>query len=266
MTETPTPDEDELVSRVLDGDATDEERTRVDGDPRLRARLQAFQRVQTALVDVEPAAADARDAAVTRALGQGSIASEPVRLHLARERRRRRIGAIVAIAAALLIAVPLLAIAFTGRGSEQKSASSADATASGAPNNTAAPLANADSAAPALYAGDLGGFETDAQLRSAVAGVMGGTQAAESGEAPQLVLPVPTSGAETSTRSNAVPADLAQSCASALATTEPALGTLELTATATWQGTTAVVAVYRGASDVIVILRDDCTVVARVVP
>ena len=122
--------------------------------------------MQTALVDVEPAADTAKDAAIAAARDQAAITGEPVRLHLARDRRRRRIGAIVAVAAALLIAVPLLAIAFTGRGSEQKSASTADESASRAPDETAAPLANADAAAPPLYAGDLGGLDTDAQVRT----------------------------------------------------------------------------------------------------
>jgi hypothetical protein len=227
--------------------------------------------VQTALVDVDPATAAAKNDAIAAAREQAAVSGEPVHLHRARARRHRRVAAIIAVAAALLIAVPLLAIAFTGSGSEQKSGTTADETAAGIPSQTAAPGANADGTQTPPYVGDLGGLETEAQVRSAVAARSAETQAAETQAAdrsasPQLASPVPTVAADDSTGSNAGPADQARSCASALVATEPALGTLELTASATWQGAPAVVAVYRGASEVIVILRGDCTVVTRVAP
>lgn len=49
-----TPDEDELVSAVLDGVATDEERARVASDPRLTARLEAFGSVRSVLGSPAP--------------------------------------------------------------------------------------------------------------------------------------------------------------------------------------------------------------------
>ncbi len=82
MTESQSP-HDELISRVLDGDATDEERARVAREPALQARLRAFERVRAALADVEPASETSRNAAITAALDCWVRADRPA-VHRAR--------------------------------------------------------------------------------------------------------------------------------------------------------------------------------------
>ena len=168
-------DEDELISRVLDGDATAVDRARVAGDARLQARLRDFERVRAAIADVEAPSAAARDAAITAALAEaapGVAADDGVStdmLDYARGRRRRHVATVVAVAAALLIGLPLLAIALTGRGTEQKSASTAGVeSAADAPTDTGAPLVEG-AGATSGYAGDLGPLDNDAQLQAAVA-------------------------------------------------------------------------------------------------
>ncbi len=45
---------------------------------------------------------------------------------------------------------------------------------------------------------------------------------------------------------------------------DPSLGVATFAATATWQAIPAIVVVYHSDTDVIVVMRDDCSVVARV--
>lgn len=267
MTDPRPTDEDELISRVLDGDATDVDRARVAADARLQARVQDFERVQAAIADVAPPSAAVQDAAVAAAIAHAApvvasderVRAEP--LEHVRARRSRHIATVVAVAAAALIGIPLLAIALTGRGAEQKSDSTtAIESAADAPSDTAAPVFGAENGA-AGYVGDLGALETDAQLQSAVALALSSAAASDSdaNAAPELALPPQTAEAGSAARlSSSVPA-----CINELATSDPGLGTAAFTAAATWQGEPALVVVYRGVTDTIVVVNDDCAVLAR---
>src|SRR5690349_6571253 len=77
MTEpTPRPD-DELVSAVLDGEATADERARVEADPAARARLAELTTVRDRVAAPVTVPADARERAISAALGAFDQASSP---------------------------------------------------------------------------------------------------------------------------------------------------------------------------------------------
>lgn len=109
---------DELVSAVLDGEATDDEVARVEADPTLRARRDELGRVAAAVASpVTPASAADRDRAIAAALAVAdgvpapSEDAEVVDLRTARDRRRRTYqvaGSVAAVVLAAVLAVPLL--------------------------------------------------------------------------------------------------------------------------------------------------------------
>ena len=125
MTE-PTPDDppvtpaerlDELVSAVLDGEATPEDAATVDGDPELRARLEEFRAVRS-LLSTDPGA------------GTGPVLED----ELARRRRvtsRRVAGAVGVAAAVTLLLVGVLSLFRT--------TDAPDVVATGAPPTSAVP-------------------------------------------------------------------------------------------------------------------------------
>src|SRR5215204_4706772 len=121
MTDFDASRDDDLVSAYLDGEATPDERARVEHDPRLQQRLAEFRRVAAA-VGTPQLSADTpdRDALLARAVAQSPIerrstpassgpdASAPV-VDLAARRRRNTI--ILSAAAAIIVvalAVPAL--------------------------------------------------------------------------------------------------------------------------------------------------------------
>jgi negative regulator of sigma E activity len=292
-TDATTAAEDELVSAVVDGEATADERTLVENDPRLRARRDSFTRVRGSLGAV-PAVPDAtRESAITTALDsaevhQRDVDSTPpktVRLDRDRTHRRRQVATILAAAAAILIAVPLLAIALSGRGTEQDVAStgvaadeSTDALASGgaadaAPSSTTA-SPEAASGFAVVFAGDLGSIGSASQLRAEVEGALAsaGRSLAPRSASPQSSTTAPSQAPN-------VDADdpSADACGAAVAASDPTLGSLVLTATATWSDEPAVVLVFRSVvpaaageqpdalADIIVLARPDCTTIGRFV-
>lgn len=90
---------DELASAYLDGEATDDERARVDGDPDLLARVDELRRVREAVATPTAApSARARDDAIAAALHASTV------VDLGAERARRRLR-IASIAAAVLIVI-----------------------------------------------------------------------------------------------------------------------------------------------------------------
>lgn len=120
---TPRPD-DELVSAVLDGEATDDERARVEADPAARRRLAELAAVRDLVAAPVPVPAGARDRAVAAALAQfdlgaadadpggvdpaaPAIAAPVDELGARRARRDRsgRGGRFLAAAAAVVVAV-----------------------------------------------------------------------------------------------------------------------------------------------------------------
>lgn len=88
-----SPDQDELASAYLDGEANADERARVEGDPRLLARVDELRGVREALSAPVTLPTEAeRDAMVTAAAGVSNV----VDLNVARGRRRLRIASIAA--------------------------------------------------------------------------------------------------------------------------------------------------------------------------
>lgn len=111
MTEsTPDPELDELVAAHLDGETTPEERARIEGDPRLLARLEEMRVVSDLVAEpvVLPEAA-VRDAHIAAALA--ASATSPVVTALPSRRNRPgvvRFASAAAAVLAILIAVPVL--------------------------------------------------------------------------------------------------------------------------------------------------------------
>jgi hypothetical protein len=136
---TPTDDHLDLVSAYLDGEATADERARVEADPALLARVEELRAIaeavrggMTPLTD-EQAAAQRR-----RAIAAGQAPAPPARA--ARGRRRTPLPSPVA-AAAVIIVIALLGawlLVSGGNGSSDK----ADSASSGAPTATTEPTAS----------------------------------------------------------------------------------------------------------------------------
>ena len=127
-----SPDQDELASAYLDGEATHDERTLVEGDPELLARVETLRGVREALSAPTPApSASARDAAVARALRASPI----VDLRAERARRRMRIAS---IAAAVVIAVGAAGLLIRLAPSSSSKKSTATAAGGAASSSSAA--------------------------------------------------------------------------------------------------------------------------------
>jgi hypothetical protein len=130
MTDPEPPIDDDVVSAVLDGEATPDERALVEGSAAGRRRLAELRAVATQLGEpVDPLPLASIDRLVGRALDAGPqpVHREVAPLH--RARPARRWGA--AVAAAVLVAGGIVAVARgVGSGSSSDSASSAsDVTA-----------------------------------------------------------------------------------------------------------------------------------------
>lgn len=101
------PSSDELVSAYLDGEATEAERARVEADPELRARVETFRAISSAVATppLMPDAA-AREAAIAAALGASATSSKVTSLAPVQERRSRFAGpraAVLSAAAVILV-------------------------------------------------------------------------------------------------------------------------------------------------------------------
>jgi flagellar basal body-associated protein FliL len=165
--------DDELVSAVLDGEATDEETARVAADPELSTRLaelrSAHDAVATAAIDLP--ADDVRDVAIAAAL---AASAPPDVVDLQARRRHRRALQVTSIAAAVLVLLGVIGglIAWTGHTSPSaKTSAAASSTPPQRDTNTSkssaegaaapAPAPNAaTTASPPAQAGDLGSFST----------------------------------------------------------------------------------------------------------
>lgn len=251
-----TPQEDELVSAVLDGEADPDQRRAFERDPVLRERVELLERVRSDLRTVEPAADDRREQAIAAAVGSAEHAASLSPIDTARSTRWRRGLAVAAAAAAFVIGVPLLALAFGG-GSETESA---DSTGTASLSADQAEAGAAATSIPPLSAAviDLGVIDTAEQVRAAIDAVLATPMA-------YTAPPTETATMDTSLRSEAgnrsqAPTD----CSVATATADASLGPPVLTAAATWRGEPVLVVVHEGVPRVIVVSRDDCTVVARV--
>jgi len=258
--------DDELVSAVLDGEATPAERARVAADPVLSARLAEFAAVADAVrAPVAPSAPAARDTAIAAAVAEARR-PDPVVVPL---RPRRSTGSFLAVAAAIL-AVLLVAGFFAGRldrgddtsaqtadladrgddGSEDSGGaeSSEEATAEAETDGTAA---DAFSEAATV---ELGAVEDEAALRAALVatGALSGLDSATT----RSTLPAPTTPADQ----EAVAGD-SEACQVRLEESDPALDGLLLEGTAVYADTDAVVYVFAtvdGDTRVVVVSAADC--------
>ena len=134
---------DELASAYLDDAVTDEERARVDADPALRSRVDELRRARDALrgSTVEPAAADARDSAIARALAVSPVVDLQEE-RAARARRRVRVASIAA-AAILIVGVAGMLLRSASRDGSTKSSTAAAASSSSSSGAAAAAGASA---------------------------------------------------------------------------------------------------------------------------
>jgi hypothetical protein len=200
--------DDELVSAVLDGEATDEEAARVSADAALSARLAELRAARDAIAaSVSLPSNEHRDRAVTAAMtsAEPAAALRPaVELH---DRRRRRAIRVASIAAALLAIAGLVgAVAAL---SSRESHKAGSAAAGLAPSSASDAVAAAQAAAPpgpspavgtnrsavgADGLAELGSFQTEQDLVDAVK--------AHTTSAPQNLQAAP--GAPTDTFSPAV--------------------------------------------------------------
>ncbi|UDY34356.1 hypothetical protein [Dermatobacter hominis] len=149
---------DELVTAVLDGEATDEQVAAVAADPALTARLESFRAVQAgiragAIADADelsPGAGDRIAAALAAAGHHVSTACddapEPAAPPVVRPiatARRRRLSVVGGVAAALVLVAAAVGLGLSAGsgGSDDSASGSADLTE----RSTAAPSAEADS-------------------------------------------------------------------------------------------------------------------------
>lgn len=263
MTEPFRPD-DELVSAVLDGEATVEERARVLGDPVLAARLAEFEAVADAVGGpVATRSEAARDSALTAAVAARDRRPDPVVRPL---RPRRSPGPLLAAAAVLALVVGagvLLSRAGDDRGqgdgaaldagesSDEESGGGAEESAEGG-EDSAAP--EADAFDPTTDAGDLGALADPEAVAAALERAGAVTPRAEDGATSS-----PTTGDDGQLLDEASGDTV--DCQIALEEADPALAGLLARATATYQGTPAVVLVFstvEGAQRVVVVRADAC--------
>jgi hypothetical protein len=173
---------DELVSAVLDGEATEEEAARVRADAALSARLAELRAARDAIAASVPLPKrEQRDALIAGVITSPDAAAAVRPVDDLRDRRRRRLLRVASIAAALLAVVGLVGAiaALTGRNNSRKAGSTAVGTA---PSSSAAasglpaaaqpgppPSDEAQKTAGALAdLAELGSFQTPQALADAV--------------------------------------------------------------------------------------------------
>ncbi|MEM9466474.1 MAG: hypothetical protein AAGA90_13960 [Actinomycetota bacterium] len=162
MTMTDEPDSvDELISRYLDGEATDAEIARVEGDPALLARVESVRAAIEAVAAPVEIPIEALDAIRTTAIAQSTTSDQVTDLAAAAARRAERRNRVLAIAAAFVfLAVGVVAIrslpsvsddddAATEAGSDDSASESASASEAAEEDETdGAEMADADALAP----------------------------------------------------------------------------------------------------------------------
>ncbi len=216
--------DDELVSAVLDGEASADEVARVRSDPALAARLEEFRRAAAALAAQPPLPAAERRALLDRALDDtadgrdlapGTPPPGPVAPPGPRRPRRLPPAPLVAAAVIVLVAVGV-ALILTGQGGDTNRASTkqssgaatdtgaasraapGDASAAGGVGphglpETASPTTTAGGAAPPVPY--LGTFADGDQLRSALA-PLDPAQLQPSSPPPSTAAPAPYTSAQ----------------------------------------------------------------------
>jgi hypothetical protein len=120
MTDADPDHDDELVSAYLDGAATAAERARVEGDPRLQARLAELRAVAEAVG--RPVPSVGADAAIARALAAVGPVAPVVSLDAERRRRQRLMVVVGSAAAAVVVAILALPALLQDDGSGDQTA------------------------------------------------------------------------------------------------------------------------------------------------
>jgi hypothetical protein len=280
---TGTPDPDELVSAVLDGEATPAERAQVLADPELRRRLQEFEAVAAAVADAAPVDPSVRDVTVARALADdpdGDAAHAPHRVAAApldrTGSRTVRLAPWLAAAAVLALVIPVGLALLRGGGSDDQFAATqnADSGDAEAPGGGGTPPSGEDRSAEASGDGlagegelvDLGDLSSPDELRAAAAALVEGNQhfSARSGRA-ELEAASPHAGDRLSHR--LTPED-PSACEASLRAAAPDLGPALEVATASYEFAPAFVFVFAATdataeTTVIAVARSGCRELAR---
>lgn len=269
MTDPTFPPDDDLVSAVLDGEATPEERARVAADPRLQARLEEL-RAASAFVatPVDPPPAGAADRAVAAAVAErgrsDEVAAEVVPLRPWRDPRR-----ILAVAAVLVLLVGIGALLSQAEwgggdsGSGGDAALTADTSGGDEGGGAESGDASAEESPDAFALAHLGAVADDNELRLAL------EREDALGPAPErsTTSDTTTLGAADSgvaERGAPVPGESLE-CQVRLAEADPRLDGVLFEATTTFAGTPAVVYVYPAAGGgqlVVVVSEDGCEVLS----
>jgi hypothetical protein len=170
--------DDELVSAVLDGEATDEEAARVRADAALSARLAELRATRNAIAaSVTPPSSEQRDALIAVAVTSANATAAARPTADVRDRRRRRVLRVASIAAAVLAVIGVVGAIAALSGRESRNAgstvagqapSSSDAAPAAAPQSTSPSLEANPSAAATDGLADLGSFQTPQELVDAV--------------------------------------------------------------------------------------------------
>jgi hypothetical protein len=159
--------DDELLSAVIDGEATDEEAARVEADPALAARLAELREAREAIAgDLQLPSAAQRDAAI--AIAVDALPATPRTVVALRDRRRRRALQGASIAAAVLVVLGIIGgiAALSGHQSRQANSSAAGTSASSeaAPSRSPSVDAQSGAATAGTSASELGTFATPQAL------------------------------------------------------------------------------------------------------
>jgi hypothetical protein len=259
--------DDELVSRVLDGEGTPGDVARVNADPALSARLAEFRAVAAAVGAAPEPAADMRDNAVRAALraldapaGDPDPVDAVVPIDSARRRPWRRVAPVAAAAAIVAVALAALpALLDTDHEASTTSAAGATTTVAAAdagagPTSTAPTVPEATGSGQAGTAndpsafrlasragGDFGSYATQAELADALR--------------QQLALDATTYSAPPA------PLGAVATCALDQAAADPALGAAESAGTATVAGKPYTVLVFvssDGTHRALLVAADSC--------
>lgn len=271
MTEPFRPD-DELVSSVIDGEATADERARVDADPTLTARLAEFRRVRALVGEaVAPRPEADRDAVIARAVAERNR-SDPVVTAL---RPRRDARAFLAVAAGLLFV--LLAAGFVvSQLGQDEGADSSDVAASddsGGSSSEAADetgFAETQSTAGAEAAADsdrvaLGEVADEAALRETLQAQAAlpteNSEGGDGGATPRTTVTAANLDQQLSSFADEPVRGASTECGVRLAEADPSLTGFLIRGTAVYRRTPAVVYVFPGeAGDqrVVVVSAEGC--------
>jgi hypothetical protein len=265
MTEPFRPDDD-LVSAVLDGEATADERAQVAADPVLSARLAEFaDAAERVAGPVAPRDAADRDRAIAAAVAEGHRREDVVvDLHRDNRRDNGRFLAVAAVVLLVLLAAGFL-VARMGDGGGNDTAASGTVDSAGQPEAVTADTDTAGDAATSEAFGDvgtvaLGAVADEEALRQALVSsgaVAPSTQTPDQGEdgtsSTSTIAPDPGASAP-------VPGD-SEDCQIRLEEADPTLDGRLARGIAIYAGQDAVVFVYGtadGPRQVVVVSADAC--------